>query len=197
MTTVHQRPAAAAARLLPGKRNVELQTWLRLLACSNLVTAQLRRMLRRDFDISLPTFDILAQIARPPLGPTMGELSKRLMVSKGSVTDLIERLTDQGLVVRNGDSSDARVQRVYLTGKGKRLLDRVLPSHNAHIRRLMGGLGPAAITQLATQLGELRNLLREADGSRRPPKSPQRRPARRGAGRNAAANSFSTRGINP
>lgn len=197
MTTVHQRPAAAAARLLPGKRNVELQTWLRLLACSNLVTAQLRRMLRRDFDISLPTFDILAQIARPPLGPTMGELSKRLMVSKGSVTDLIERLTDQGLVVRNGDSSDARVQRVYLTGKGKRLLDRVLPSHNAHIRRLMGGLGPAAITQLATHLGELRNLLREADGSRRPPKSPQRRPARRGAGRNAAANSFSTRGINP
>lgn len=197
MTAVPHRSAAAAARLLPGKRNVELQTWLRLLACSNLVTAQLRRMLRRDFDISLPTFDILAQIARPPLGPTMGELSKRLMVSKGSVTDLIERLTDQGLVMRNGDSSDARVQRVYLTGKGKRLLDRVLPSHNAHIRRLMGGLGAAAIAQLATQLGELRSLLREADGARRPAKSPQRRPARRGAGRNAVANSFSTRGINP
>lgn len=197
MTAASSRRAAPDAGRSPGKRNVELQTWLRLLACSNLITAQLRRMLRRDFDISLPTFDILAQIARPPLGPTMGELSKRLMVSKGSVTDLIERLTDQGLVIRNGDSSDARVQRVYLTRKGKTLLDRVLPSHNGLIRRLISSLGPAAVAQLATQLAELRSILRDAGGARRPAKSPQRQSMRGGTGGSAVATSFSTKGINP
>jgi DNA-binding MarR family transcriptional regulator len=162
--------------LLP-RPAAELQMWLRLLACSNLVTGRLRQMLRRDFNISLPTFDILAQIARPPLGPTMGELSKRLMVSKGSVTDLVERLIAQGLILRHSDSLDARVQRVHLTAKGKRLLDRVLPAHNAFIRELMAGLGAAETTRLSAQLGHLRSLLRDAQETPRPTKPRSQRGA--------------------
>lgn len=164
--------------LLP-RPAAELQMWLRLLACSNLVTARLRHMLRRDFNISLPTFDILAQIARPPLGPTMGELSRRLMVSKGSVTNLVERLIEQGLVLRHGDSLDARVQRVHLTARGRRLLDRVLPAHNACIREIMAGLAPAETTRLSELLGHLRSLLRDTTTKPRLAKSrSQRRPTK-------------------
>ncbi len=174
MTANRDRPAALAHRCPPNKRNIELQLWLRLLACSNLITAHLRGMLRREFGLSLPSFDVLAQIARPPIGPTMGELSKRLMVSKGSVTELIERLTGQGLVTRSGDINDARVQRVYLTAKGRRLLDRVLPVHNNQTRKLMAALRPAAISELSTRLGELRSALRNVDSSRGPARSAPR-----------------------
>lgn len=165
MKTALDRRLALLPR--PAAGNVELQMWVRLLACSNLVATRLRQRLHCDFNISLPTFDILAQIARPPLGPTMSELSKRLMVSKGSVTDLVERLGKQGLVLRHGDSLDARVQRVHLTAKGRRLLDRLLPAHNACLRELMAGLDPAEMARLSAQLDHLKSLLRDAQATPR------------------------------
>ena len=90
---------------------LDLSIWLRLLACSNLMLNWLRRNLRHEFGMTLPTFDILAQIARPLLEPTMGELSERLMVSKGSVTDLIERLERRDLVARRPDPHGPRAAR--------------------------------------------------------------------------------------
>lgn len=146
--------------------NIELRMWLRLLACANLVTAELRRRLRREFGLSLPTFDILAQIARPPLGPTMGELSQRLMVSKGSVTDLIERLEGRGLVERRADPHDGRVQHVHLTEGGRRLLDRALPAHNEWIRSLAAGMTPESVRRLDALLDEFKDVLRATDGER-------------------------------
>jgi DNA-binding MarR family transcriptional regulator len=149
-----RRPLAPAV-------STELRMWLRLLACSNIIAASLRRALRCELGLSLPTFDILAQISRPPFDVTMGDLSKRLMVSKGSITDLVRRLSEQGLVATIGDTRDARVQRVYLTAKGRRVLDRALPIHNAQLRTLMADLDLAAIAELSEQLGELRAALRK------------------------------------
>lgn len=146
-------PAAAEA-------NIELKMWLRLLACANLVTTELRRRLRQEFGLSLPSFDILAQIARPPLDPTMGELSQRLMVSKGSVTDLIERLEAKGLVCRSADARDGRVQHVHLTPKGQRAVDLALPAHNDWIKSLAAGLPPDTVRQLCALLGEFKQALR-------------------------------------
>lgn len=153
-----RRSAAAPVRL--AEPNIELQIWLRLLACANLVSAELRQTLRRDFAVTLPVFDLLAQVARPPLGPTMGELSRRLMVSKGNVTELVERLGRKGLVMRSADARDARVQRVYLTGKGRRLFERLLPAHNGVIRSLMADLPPARMAELSAQLNAFKALLR-------------------------------------
>ncbi len=60
----------------------------------------MRNGLRETFDITLPRFDLLAQLDRAPDGMTMGELSDRLMVSNGNVTGLAERLVSEGLVAR-------------------------------------------------------------------------------------------------
>ena len=159
--------ASRTAEASGAEDNLELRAWLRLVGCANLVTGHLRHRLRREFDMSLPTFDILAQIARPPLGPTMGELSKRLVVSKGSVTDLIERLEGKGVVSRSADPSDGRVQHVHLTAKGQRLLAQTLPAHNAWIKSLMAGMEPASAARLFAALGELKEALRGADGGGR------------------------------
>ena len=58
------------------------------------------RRLRDSFDITLPRFDLLAQLDRAPNGMTLGELSQRMMVSNGNITGLVDRLTEQGLVYR-------------------------------------------------------------------------------------------------
>jgi acyl-CoA synthetase (NDP forming) len=54
---------------------LELRVWLRLLTCSNLIESRVRAGLREDFAITLPRFDLLAQLDRAPDGLTMGELS--------------------------------------------------------------------------------------------------------------------------
>jgi DNA-binding HxlR family transcriptional regulator len=70
-----------------------------------------------------------------------------------------------------GDDLDARLQRVHLTARGKRLLDRALPAHNQRLRELMADLEPATIARLSEQLGELRSVLRKSGAVRRQPAS--------------------------
>lgn len=145
---------------------LELRLWLRLLASSNLVVARLRRGLKEEFGVTLPAFDLMAQTNRPPLGPTMGELSQRLMVSKGNVTDLVERLEGKGLVVRRVDAGDGRVQHVWLTPEGTDLIERMLPRHAAWLAEAMAGADRAQLERLYDDLGALKAALA---GKLRPP----------------------------
>jgi DNA-binding MarR family transcriptional regulator len=146
-----KRPAAAGQ-----DHQLQLRTWLRLMASTNSALNLLRRVLRNEFGVTLPVFDMLVQIQRPPLGPTMGELSSRLMVTKGHVTDLAERLEAKGLIARRSNSNDARLQHVYLTQTGEALLARVVPVHRAWIAELMAEMDPANLAQLYELLGAFR-----------------------------------------
>src|SRR5260370_38649923 len=68
-----------------------LRLWLRLLKCTMLIEARVRGGLREEFESTLPRFDMLAQLdSAGGDGLTMGELSKRLMVTNGNLTGLTE-----------------------------------------------------------------------------------------------------------
>ncbi len=104
----------------PGDHKTELRLWLRLLTCTTLIENEVRRRLRDNFDITLPRFDLLAQLDRAPNGMTLGELSQRMMVSNGNITGLVDRLVEQGLIRRRPLPNDRRVQIVSLTPEGQR-----------------------------------------------------------------------------
>ena len=70
----------------------DLRLWLRTLACTNLIENYIRSRLRSDFGITLPRFDLMAQLERSPQGLKMGELSKRMMVTGGNVTGITDQL---------------------------------------------------------------------------------------------------------
>ena len=90
----------------PGDHKTELRLWLRLLTCTTLIENEVRRRLRDNFDITLPRFDLLAQLDRAPDGMTLGELSQRMMVSNGNITGLVDRLVGQGLIRRRPVPND-------------------------------------------------------------------------------------------
>lgn len=138
---------------------LELRVWLRLLTCANLVEGQVRNGLRETFEITLPRFDLLAQLDRAPDGLTMGELSNRLMVSNGNVTGLTERLVSEGLVARLPSTRDRRESRVKLTAQGKRIFDRMTPVHERWIDELFAGLSRTEMAQLLELLGKLKSSL--------------------------------------
>ena len=78
----------------------------------------MRRFLRTEFATTLPRFDLMAALARAPDELTMGELSRRLMVSGGNVTSIVAGLERDGLIARRSPAADRRTSYVALTERG-------------------------------------------------------------------------------
>jgi DNA-binding MarR family transcriptional regulator len=116
--------AIDAESVLAGEEDAdksELRLWLRLLSATNLVAAQIRRNLRQSFNVTLPQFDLLAQLERERRGLRLGELSQRMMVTNGNVTGLVDKLVEQGFIVREASAEDRRVMNVRMTKAGAAL----------------------------------------------------------------------------
>ena len=126
-----------------------LRIWLRLLGSATLIEQQVRARLRDTFDITLPQFDVLAELDAAGEPQTMSALSRRLMVSNGNVTGVIDRLVRAGLVRRTPSAEDRRVQYIALTPKGRRRFTTMATAHEGWIDELLGGLEQAdALAQL-------------------------------------------------
>src|SRR3954452_6640968 len=133
-----------------------LRLWLRMLACTTQVEAEIRRRLRERFGISLARFDYMAQLYRYKDGMKMRELSRLLMVTGGNVTGLTDDLAGEGVVVRESSPGDRRAWIVRLTAKGRRSFEAMAREHEAWILELFAGLDAGAVQQLHAQLGRLR-----------------------------------------
>jgi DNA-binding MarR family transcriptional regulator len=140
----------------PHHHKDELRLWLRLLACGNLIEGEIRRELRERFDTTLPRFDFMAQLERSSGGMTLGDLSRRMMVSNGNVTAVAERLLRGGLIERTPMPNDRRVQIVKLTKAGRTAFARMAAEHEAWIAALFAELGQDDVTDLLRLLGKLK-----------------------------------------
>lgn len=143
-----------------------LRAWLRLLACSNLIERSVRQQLRDKFETTLPRFDVLAQLDAAAhekrRGLTMSDLSRRLMVTNGNLTSLIERLVRERLVSRTAVATDRRAQLVKLTPQGKAALDAMTPDHQRWIDSMFSALTHDERAQLHHLLGKLKASLQPA-----------------------------------
>ena len=140
----------------------ELRLWLRLLTCSTLIETEVRRRLRDNFGITLPRFDLLAQLDRVEEGLVLGELSKRLMVSAGNITALVERLVESGHVTRFPSPTDRRVQIIRMTPEGRRSFRVIAERHGEWIGELFAGLSGDDMDSLMGELGRLKASVRGA-----------------------------------
>ncbi|MDP6391391.1 MAG: MarR family transcriptional regulator [Arenicellales bacterium] len=137
-----------------------LRAWLRLWSCVGTVERVIRTRLHLGYGMTLARFDYLSQLYREPaLRLTMTELSHRLMVSGGNVTGLTDRLVTDGLVVREQDPADRRVQIIALTGHGHELFTEVARAHEVWIRELLGSLNSEDVKGLNHTLGRLKHAL--------------------------------------
>lgn len=141
--------------------HLELRLWLRLLACTNLIEAPLRSKLRARFEVTLPRFDLMAQLDRHPKGLSMHELSQRLMVTGGNVTGLIQRLVEEGMVLREPSHEDRRRINVRLSALGRRQFKTMAQHHEAWVDSLFSGLTATDKAQLFDVLGRLKTTLKK------------------------------------
>lgn len=144
----------------------ELRLWLRLLTCTTLIEAEVRRRLRRQFGETLPRFDLMAQLERVVDGMTLGEVSQRMMVSAGNVTSLVERLVRSGYLERRPAPNDRRSQLIKLTAAGRAHFAAMAAAHQAWIGELLSGVSERDMAAIRDELAKVkRSVLRAiADG---------------------------------
>ena len=142
---------------------VNVSLWVRLLESHNLMLGEVRRLLADD--CTMPRFDLLANLERED-GQTLAALSRRMLVTAGNLTGLVDRAERDGVVERRADPSDRRLSRVYLTTKGRELITSLLPKHATHITHLLAGMDGNDRKDLRRLLGKLRDsLVGKANGA--------------------------------
>lgn len=131
--------------------------WVRLLKAHGLALRRVRRLVPEG--LTLPQFDVLAQLDRRPQGMTPGELTRALLVTAGNLTGIVTRLVAMDLVERHPVPGDRRAVRVSLTPRGRRLMRRAIPRHRRDVAALLAGVSPADLGRLRHLLGRLGRAL--------------------------------------
>jgi DNA-binding MarR family transcriptional regulator len=99
-------------------------------------------------------FDVLAHVGAAP-GITQQELADSLLVTKGNVCQLLDRMERVDLLQRQ---QQGRANRVYLTPRGQELYEQIVPAHEAMIEQHFLALSPS-------ERGALLSILRKLDRS--------------------------------
>jgi DNA-binding MarR family transcriptional regulator len=145
---------------------IGVSVWVRLLDSHNLLLGELRRRLADS--CTLARFDLLANLERED-GQTPAALSRRMLVTAGNLTGLVDRAERDGVAERRPDPSDRRLSRVWLTSKGRELVQSLLPTHAEHVSELLSALDAGERRELRRLLGKLRDSLhgRQGRGTRK------------------------------
>lgn len=136
--------------------HASLRLWLRLLSATTRIEDTIRQRLRERFGITLPRFDLMAQLEREPLGLTMGELSRRMMVTGGNVTTIVDQLENEALVQRQPLPGDRRAFMVVLTPAGRTAFAAMASEHEQWVVELLSALSTPQQEQLHRLLGTLK-----------------------------------------
>lgn len=159
MDDVAEMDVEAIVRGEPEGKKLQLRVWLRLLSCANLISAEIRRRLREEFDVTLPRFDLLSQLYREPEGLRLGELSRRLMVTNGNLTGLVDRLVEEGLVIRETVAEDRRAILVRLSKRGERGFAKMAVANESWLGELFSDADRRTLNALMRDLEILKTSI--------------------------------------
>ncbi|HEX5973647.1 MAG TPA: MarR family transcriptional regulator [Rubrobacteraceae bacterium] len=108
----------------------------------------------RGWGLSVAHFDVLARVGSQA-GIKQQEVADLLLVTKGNVCQLLDRMEDRGLIVRR---REGRANHLFLTEAGRRLYDEAVQAHEAMVSERFSALSDE-------EQAQLHELLRKLDTS--------------------------------
>lgn len=149
-----------------------LETMIKLSRSLNSLSSHLLPPLQKEFGITESQLAVLESLHH--LGPlTQGQLCQKILRSGSNLTTVVDNLQRDGLVRRERDPRDRRVQIVQLTPKGSELISKAFPRHVYRVTKAFGALTAAEQRELGRISRKLGRSLVEGAATERP--------ARRGA----------------
>lgn len=136
---------------------------INLLRAGNLVEQRLTRRFR-EYGLSPATFNVLMILEGDPKPLCPYQIGERLLVTRGTVTGLLDSLEKRGLVLRAPHPDDRRMLLIRITEAGRRLLVDLLPEHFRGEAEMLGPLTPREKETLVRLLGKVQAVLEEPAG---------------------------------
>ena len=118
----------------------------------------------RSMGLTPAQFDVVATLGNTE-GMNPKQLGEKTLITKGTLTGVVDRLLDKGLVQRLPDPHDGRGQIVRLTEKGQALFETVFPAHVAYMAKALSGFDSARLAPTQQALHALRQVLEQAGGT--------------------------------
>lgn len=116
----------------------------------------------RTLNLTPPQFDIIATLGNTE-GMSFKQLGEKTLITKGTLTGVVDRLEAKGLVCRSSHAVDRRSTIVRLTEKGEKEFHRVFPPHVMFCKEPFLEYGEEDFAALERELGKLRQHLVESD----------------------------------
>ena len=138
--------SAAKPAFLPALRQ--------LIACAQAFERYSARHVR-TLGLTESQFDVIATLGNTQ-GMTCKQLGERTLITKGTLTGVLDRMEARGLISRRPDSDDARRAHIALTAKGEALFGDVFPAHMKHLERAFSRANERELNDLRLRLSELR-----------------------------------------
>lgn len=111
----------------------------------------------RQMGLTPSQFDVIATLGGTQ-GMSMGEVAEKTLVTKGTLTGIIDRLEDKGLVRREVPEDNRRSFTVVLTPEGEAVFAEVFPTQIAYLKERFNRLEPAELELLRALLQRLRSV---------------------------------------
>jgi DNA-binding MarR family transcriptional regulator len=111
----------------------------------------------RSMGLTMTQFDVIATLGnQPPM--TCKELGEKTLVTKGTLTGVLERLESKGILERKLNPDDARSQMIGLTAEGQRLFEKVFPAHLQHLEKAFNQLNTNDLSDASGALQKLTTI---------------------------------------
>lgn len=131
------------------------KAWLRVALLYSRVFRVMNDRLS-SLGLSVAQFDLLAcLVAAEPKALKQSELASRLLVTKGNVSGMLTRMTEQGTVRRQEDASDKRSKRILITDQGRELYSRGRAIQDSLVSEIFGHLPLKSLSFLEEVTEEL------------------------------------------
>ena len=125
--------------------------WMRLMRVYHKVNRGSAEHLK-GWGLSVAQFDVLARVGAEE-GIKQQEVADSLLVTKGNVCQLLDKMEGRGLISRR---REGRINRLFLTAEGRRLYGEAVPAQEAMVSERLSVLS-------ATEQAQLHELLRKLD----------------------------------
>jgi MarR family transcriptional regulator, 2-MHQ and catechol-resistance regulon repressor len=114
----------------------------------------------RQFDLTPAQFDVIATLGNTN-GLSMGEIGEKTLITKGTLTGVIDRLIQKQLVLREVPEDNRRNVIVQLTPHGQQIFEQSFPSHIAHLKERFDRLQPEELEMLTDLLVQLKQAFQK------------------------------------
>jgi MarR family transcriptional regulator, organic hydroperoxide resistance regulator len=135
-----------------------LRVWFRLMRLETRMRTAVAEGLR-EIGLSVPQCDVLTTLTEQE-GVSQQDLAKRLYVTKGNISGLIDRLVAAGLVERRAIAADKRQHAIFLTAAGRAAAEQAIACQRRFVARTIGRLPADQLSTLERLLVATRDLVR-------------------------------------